>query len=113
MDLSDGFSLNFAWQHDARFIPLDTFPNMYRAPPERAGYTTRLVTFFDNAAEDQHYDHGLTYSRGLLLEITYPTSPSAVPTTTNSDHRRRQETNDPAMNAAKVAEINGTNPSYT
>ncbi|KAK0265305.1 hypothetical protein LTR35_017169 [Friedmanniomyces endolithicus] len=113
MDLSDGFSLNFAWQHDARFIPLDTFPNMYRAPPERAGYTTRLVTFFDNAAEDQHYDHGLTYSRGLLLEITYPTSPSVVPTTTNSDHGRRQETNDPAMNAAKVADINGTNPSYT
>ncbi|TKA54730.1 hypothetical protein B0A55_13520 [Friedmanniomyces simplex] len=113
MDLSDGFGLNFAWQHDARFVPLDTFPNMYRAPPERAGYTTRLVTLFDNAAEDQHYEYGLTYSRGLLLELTYPTTLNTAPAAARSEHRKRQDDSEPDLNAAKIAAINGTNPDYT
>ena len=73
MDLSGGNATNFAWQHDARFVPLDTFPNMYTPPVEKPGYTTKLVTVFDNAAEDRNYNYGLPLSRGLLLEVTYPT----------------------------------------
>ncbi|KAK5729720.1 hypothetical protein LTR17_011686 [Elasticomyces elasticus] len=114
MDLSDGFGLNFAWQHDARFLPLDTFPNMYRPPPERSGYATRLVSLFDNAAEDQHYEYGLTYSRGLLLELTYPTNSSAVLTPASKEHLgKRQDYTDFDLNNAKIAQINGTNPEYT
>ena len=74
MDLSDGYALNFAWQHDARFRPLDGFPSIYTAPPAKPGFTTQLITMFDNAAEDQHYHFGLPVSRGLLLEVTYPTT---------------------------------------
>ncbi|KAK3117040.1 hypothetical protein LTR53_001994 [Teratosphaeriaceae sp. CCFEE 6253] len=111
MDLSDGFGINFAWQHDARLLPLDTFPNMYRPPPEREGYTTSLLSLFDNAAEDQHYEYGMTYSRGLLLEITYPSD--ALAPTAKSGLDRRQDYSEPDLNHAKVAAINGTDPAYT
>ncbi|KAF2483723.1 ASST-domain-containing protein, partial [Neohortaea acidophila] len=45
MDLSGGNATNFAYQHDARLHPTDTFPKLYRPPPERPGFTTKLLTF--------------------------------------------------------------------
>ncbi|KAI7554563.1 hypothetical protein KC319_g13038 [Hortaea werneckii] len=119
MDLSGEFALNFAWQHDARFLPLDTFPNMYTPPDQKPGFTTRLVTMFDNAAEDQHYQYGLTYSRGLVLEITYPTqgtfAKGASGPTYNDLTRRFEDPDytDSVLNHRKLAEINGTDPNYT
>ena len=110
-DLSGGYGLNFAWQHDARFLPLDTFPNMYSPPTPRPGFTTKLVSFFDNAAEDQHYEYGLTYSRGMLLEITYPTPGSGYEAPKHA--KRREEYNEPETNNAKIAAVNGTNTDYT
>lgn len=115
MDLSDGFGVNFAWQHDARFLPTDTFPNMYSPPAEKPGYATRLVTLFDNAAEDQHYEFGLEYSRGLLLEVTYPTTRSAdigriVPDGLVVRQEGEEEID---LNVQKVQEINGTSHEYT
>lgn len=112
MDLSDGFGINFAWQHDARLLPTDTFPNMYTPPTARPGYTTKLVTLFDNAAEDQHYEYGLEYSRGLLLEVTYPDGPF-VQKESISDLNRRQDSSELDLNVEKVRNINGTNPDYT
>jgi hypothetical protein len=73
MDLSEGFAINSAWQHDAQFVAADNFPQTYTAPIEQPGYTTRLLSLFDNAAEDQNYVYGMDYSRGLLLEVTFPT----------------------------------------
>jgi hypothetical protein len=73
MDLSDGFAINFAWQHDAQFVSAESFPETYNPPVEQLGYTTRLLSLFDNAAEDQNYTYGTDHSRGLLLEVTFPT----------------------------------------
>ncbi|KAK5126034.1 hypothetical protein LTR85_011389 [Meristemomyces frigidus] len=113
MDLSDGFAINFAWQHDARFLPTNTFPNMYTPPADRPGYTTKLVTLFDNAAEDQHYEYGLTYSRGLLLEVTFPDVGHFIQKESEVDLSRRQEYTEPDLNNQKVRETNGTDPDYT
>ncbi|KAK5133596.1 hypothetical protein LTR08_007544 [Meristemomyces frigidus] len=113
MDLSDGFALNFAWQHDARFLPTDTFPNMYTPPTDRPGYTTKLISLFDNAAEDQHYEYGLTYSRGLLLEVVYPNDGTFVQKLRDPAQSKRQEDGEPDLNIAKIREINGTDPDYT
>ncbi|CAK3740644.1 hypothetical protein DOTSEDRAFT_70388 [Lecanosticta acicola] len=111
MDTSGGSALNFAWQHDARFVPTDTFPNMYNPPPARPGFETRLVTLFDNAAEDQHYEYGLPISRGLLLEITYPIQRSAAARSPSPRPiKKRQEL---GLNEQKVLDINGTKPEYT
>ena len=115
MDLSGGNAINFAWQHDASFISEDAFPNLHTPPPERPGFTTQLVTLFDNAAEDQHYSFGLLLSRGLLLEITYPTpgtekALSGETKTTNSDiDLSKRETED----EKKIPAINGSDPNYT
>ena len=73
MDLSEGFAINFAWQHDAQFIAADRFPQTYKPPVEQPGYTTKLLSLFDNAAEDQNYIYGMDHSRALLLEVTFPT----------------------------------------
>jgi hypothetical protein len=73
MDLSNGTALNFAWQHDARFVLPELVAKTYVAPPEQPGYSTRLLSLFDNAAEDQNYVYGMDHSRGLLLEVTFPT----------------------------------------
>jgi hypothetical protein len=114
MDLSDGNAINFAWQHDARFLPEDTFPTLYTAT-KRVGYTSRLLSLFDNAAEDQHYDYGAATSRGLLLEVTYPTqstrtAPDLAHRQAKSHDRKDSELD---LNSQKVLEINGTNPEYT
>ena len=73
MDLSDGSAINFAWQHDARFVAPKLFTQIYTPPTEQLGYSTRLLSLFDNAAEDQNYVYGTDRSRGLLLEVTFPT----------------------------------------
>lgn len=73
MDLSNGSALNFAWQHDAQFVSPELFQGIYAPPRDQKGYSTRLLTLFDNAAEDQNYVYGMNHSRSLLLEITFPT----------------------------------------
>jgi hypothetical protein len=79
-DLSDGLATNFAWQHDARFHSKAEFPELFRddialSVKEKGndGVTNQLVTLFDNSAED--VEHTLEFSRGLLLEVTYPSAP--------------------------------------
>ncbi|KAF7188024.1 hypothetical protein HII31_10596 [Pseudocercospora fuligena] len=108
MDLSGGNATNFAWQHDARFLPIDTFPNMYTPPRERDGFITKLVTLFDNAAEDQHYEYGMPLSRGLLLEVTFP-----IQSTRTARQPGANVEDVPDLNMKKVLQNNGTNPDYT
>lgn len=72
-DLSEGHAINFAWQHDARIVSPLSLPESYQPPKPIAGMTTRLISMFDNAALDWDYSYGLSYSRGLLLELRYPT----------------------------------------
>jgi len=111
-DLSGGNATNFAWQHDARFIPLDTFPNMYTPPEERYGFTTKLITVFDNAAEDKNYEYGLSLSRGLIIEVTYPTpgTPKAVRPV---NAKAIVFANDTDKETQKMLSINGTDPNFT
>lgn len=73
MDLSNGSAISFAWQHDARIVSPKLFTQIYTPPTEQPGYSTRLLSLFDNAAEDQNYVYGTDHSRGLLLEVTFPT----------------------------------------
>nr|OQO18249.1 hypothetical protein B0A51_16024 [Rachicladosporium sp. CCFEE 5018] len=119
MDLGDGSAINFAWQHDARFVDLNAFPESYTPPREQKGIETCLVTLFDNAAEDQNYEYGLEYSRGLLLELTYPTpSPGRQAPAPGTDLRHkpsqtREDDEDLDINELKVELINGTSPSHT
>ncbi|KAK3057098.1 hypothetical protein LTR09_002137 [Extremus antarcticus] len=116
MDMSDGNATNFAWQHDARFVSPDMFPNTYSPPELPAGFTTQLVTLFDNAAEDQHYDFGLNLSRGLLLELTYPTpgTEKAMAGPLPSSHRELTlREGELTEDEKKIPAINGTDPAYT
>lgn len=116
MDLSGGNATNFAWQHDARFVSPDAFPNSYTPPDLPEGYTVKLLTMFDNAAEDQHYQFGLPLSRGLLLELVYPT-----PGTKKAMAGYKQDASKvPSVPEGKLTEdekkipaINGTDPAYT
>jgi hypothetical protein len=75
------------------------------------------VTLFDNTAEDQHYDYGNAHSRGLLLEITYPTpgTEKATEMTSNfkQDHKQADREEDETYDMAKIRAINGTDPDYT
>ncbi|THX47926.1 hypothetical protein D6D06_09380 [Aureobasidium pullulans] len=78
-DLDGGFATNFAWQHDARWHSKTEFPELFRddialfgADKEKNGVTKQLVTLFDNSAED--IEHTLDSSRGLMLEVTYPSA---------------------------------------
>jgi hypothetical protein len=123
MDVSPISPLNFAWQHDARFVDVNAFPESYVPPPAKEGSTTRLLSLFDNAAEDWNYDQGPPNARGLLLEITYPTTP-APESHTRKPARETEEINQmfkesqksttmSGIDAYKVADINGTNPAYT
>ncbi|KAK6404079.1 hypothetical protein LTR95_018897, partial [Oleoguttula sp. CCFEE 5521] len=70
-DLSARHSLNFAWQHDARWVDAGTFKDFYAPPARVDGKTVRLMTLFDNAAEDWNYKYGPDNARGMLLELTY------------------------------------------
>lgn len=99
-DLSDGKATDFAWQHDARFHPLTTFPDLMRneitlhgTSRDKDGLTRQLVSLFDNAAEDIQQSN--PNSRGLLLEVIYP-SISAAQTETASPaedlHKREAPT---------------------
>ena len=76
-DLSDGNATDFAWQHDARFHSLEDFPELMSKDIQEGqrnekhnGQVTKLLTVFDNAAEDMIINNVL--SRGLLLEISFP-----------------------------------------
>lgn len=121
-DLSGGYALNFAWQHDARFVSPYALPATYKRLPEKAGTTTRLLTVFDNAAVDWNYAYGPSYSRGLLLEVTYPTPSLPNAQDTGLAHIGDLKLGDPQshesrehlskMDAEKVSSINGTNLSY-
>ena len=115
MDLSEGEALDFAWQHDARFRDADTFPNTYPPPPERPGYTTKLVTLFDNTAEDQHYHFGHPYSRGLMVELTYPTpgTERAKAGPAHDEEPRPELEGEHSEDERKIHAINGTDPDYT
>lgn len=80
-DLSDGKATDFAWQHDARFHSLTTFPDLLRneiaihgTSREKNGVAKQLVSLFDNAAEDSAVNN--PFSRGMLLEVTYPSASS-------------------------------------
>ncbi|KAK4544321.1 hypothetical protein LTR36_004212 [Oleoguttula mirabilis] len=121
MDLSDGYALNFAWQHDARFVSPYAFPETYTPPPEKEGVSVTLLTMFDNAAVDWDYFYGMPYSRGLLLELTYPTPDSNVGKELAAGGRITEdsivqsgEPREPLskQDAEKVASINGTRVSY-
>lgn len=81
-DLSDGQATNMAYQHLARFHSLIEFPVLLAEEIEahgqnkvKDGVTTQLVTAFDNAADDR--GAGGRPSRGVLIEITYPTEAEA------------------------------------
>jgi hypothetical protein len=123
MDISPVSALNFAWQHDARFVDVNAFPETYVPPPANEGSTTRLLSLFDNAAEDWNYNQGPANARGLLLEITYPTTPPKEPLAskpvrdqeeiTQMLKASQKSTTMSGIDAHKVAEINGTDPAYT
>ena len=123
MDISPVSPLNFAWQHDARFVDVNAFPETYVPPPPKEGSTTRLLLLFDNAAEDWNYNQGPSNARGLLLEITYPTTPRAEapapkPVRDHDETNRmfkesQKSTTMSGIDAYKVADINGTDPAYT
>lgn len=125
MELNDGpmQALNFAWQHDVRFVPTDAFPETYIPPPDREGTTVILLTMFDNAAVDWDYSYGTPYSRGLLLELTYPTPGFYTGkkmtrvefTAARIDDRGSREPQESLskLDAAKVASINGKSASHT
>ena len=71
-DLSDGAATNFSSQHDARFHALGAFPQLTKNSIRQiAGRITKLLTLFDNAADDLVTDKNLQ-SRGMLLEVSYP-----------------------------------------
>ncbi|KAI6798865.1 hypothetical protein KC361_g3143 [Hortaea werneckii] len=124
MDLSGGHALTFAWQHDARFVSPSAFPSIYAPPRSQSGISTRLMTLFDNAAMDWNYEYGQPYSRGLLLELTFPTNPSKAiserslhPDKPSPEPLRPLEgralSGISKQDADKIAAINGTNPAYT
>jgi len=105
-DVSDGLATKFANQHDARMLPLSTFPvlmhdeihkrGLWDGEKTRDGTTSQLVTLFDNSAEDGRYTD--TISHGLLLEITYPAVSNnddlTSPNHTGDLIRREEETRD-------------------
>lgn len=115
LDRSGGLAINFAWQHDARFLPTNTFPSLYSPPEHRPGVSTKLLTLFDNAAQDSNYEYGLTYSRGMLLELTYPTPGYDRAADDISPHFNAWEGDvdvDAVADVTKIRQTNGTNPDY-
>ncbi|KAG9576361.1 hypothetical protein KCU97_g13768, partial [Aureobasidium melanogenum] len=98
-DLNDGFATNFAWQHDARLHSIEEFPELLRedialhgSSKEVDGVTKQLVTLFDNSGED--VEHTLDSSRGLLLEIRYPSPHSPLPEHDLAEHDAAQTEDD-------------------
>lgn len=115
-DLSGGQALNFAWQHDARFVPANAFPESYTPPANSGHQMTRLMSLFDNAAMDWDYTFGTPYSRGLLLEISYPASGTRDKAILPDLGLFRELSSKELSNEKdreKVNAINGTDPAYT
>jgi hypothetical protein len=74
------------------------------------------LTFFDNASENQNYTYGLPQSRGLLVELTFPTPGTRKAVTGARKHDKQHQPEDlsaPDLNEAKVNAINGSDPDYT
>lgn len=93
-DLSDGSAINFSYQHDARFHSIDAFTGILESDAlistnGKEGMTRKLLTLFDNAAENEGGSHNKP-SRGLLLEVSYPD-----PVRKLSSRDVEQEKNDP------------------
>lgn len=81
-DLSDGQATNMAYQHLARLHNLTEFPILladeieaHGLKKDKNGVTKQLITAFDNAADDRVA--GDRPSRGVLIELTYPTEAGA------------------------------------
>lgn len=118
---SAGHALNMAWQHSARFASPEMFAETYKPALAESGVTTRLITVFDNAALDSNYEYGPDFSRALLLEIKYPSSlhkqarQAFKPDEVNAGGASWVEVSAPLseMDAAKVKEIDGSDPAYT
>ncbi|KAJ8606156.1 hypothetical protein MRB53_041163 [Persea americana] len=113
MDLSNGSVLNFAWQHDAEFHSLDAFPEIYTPKQDRPGFTTKLLTVFDNAAADSMLDYGPDHSRGLLLEITFPTHRAGNASDRWTNGVKQGLFDREAKDEEKLYFINGTDPDFT
>lgn len=118
MDLSGGDALNFAWQHDARFISPTAFPRLHTPEIADPGVSVVMLSLFDNAAEDWNYDYGPDHARGLLLELTYSTPKTGVEIpklVVHDDPSATVKTNgDPrARDKVKLPSINGTNSAYS
>jgi hypothetical protein len=112
-DLSDGSAIDFAWQHDARLHAPNAISQMYQPPAARYGFETVLISMFDNAAEDYRYDYGIGYSRGLLLEVTYPEGPRQIPARSRSQRTSAAQSDEvPNVNLQKIADTNGTYEQY-
>ncbi|KAK3719039.1 hypothetical protein LTR37_004603 [Vermiconidia calcicola] len=120
-DLSGGHALNFAWQHDARFVSLDAFPETYKAPLVGQDVTVQLLMLFDNAAMDWNYLYGPPYSRALLLELIYPSADSVRGTLViypqgGGVNERRFEAVHRLLSESdqeKIGSINGTDAAYS
>jgi hypothetical protein len=84
---------------------------MYDPAEESSGMTTRLISIFDNAAEDNHYEYGLSQSRGLIVEVTYPTETPERSHENAADLKATRDEDD--LNTMKVHSINGTSAEYT
>lgn len=76
-DLSDGAATDFASQHFALMHSLTDMPGLlgaeikaYDAAEDKSSKTEKLVSMFDNGSDDRIRVR--EYSRGLLLQITYP-----------------------------------------
>ena len=81
-DLSNGNATNFASQHMAELHELAEFPNLlgteierYENMPGKDDHREKLVSLFDNGADNRI--HVRSYSRGLLLQISYPSPGSS------------------------------------
>jgi hypothetical protein len=87
-DLSQGESkaTNIAYQHFARFHNLTKFPVLLadeitlHPTKDVNGVTKMLVSAFDNGADNEEMGH--RPSRGVLIELTYPTAYSSPAGTT-------------------------------
>lgn len=71
---SEDQAFNFSSQHYARFHSVDEFPSLRSSLHNtQPGMATRVISLFDNRHDDT-WDPELP-SRGLLLAVTYPTTP--------------------------------------
>lgn len=91
-DLSDGAATDFASQHFARMHELTDMPvTMSREikahkTESKANKTEKLVSLFDNGADDR--TRAREYSRGILVQINYPSDLNTSPQLSDEDMLR-------------------------